>query len=152
MKKAITTLSFIIIIIMGCKREQTAVSPLPATSVKPSTTKLSLKINQLVKTDSLIDFDAAKGMTNVDKSITEPEYAKMRAATYRFYKNVKLVDGKYVYRGTGGGKSINLSDRVFTAFTNNLNDINKSIESQISKGQRIELPEVTDDYLNSLLK
>jgi hypothetical protein len=151
MKKSIIILSFIIFI-MSCKREQTAVSPLPLASLKPSTTKLSLKINQLVKTDSLIDFEVGKGIIKVDKPITEAEYAKMRAATYRFYKNVKLVDGKYVYRGSGGGQSIHLSDRVFSAFTKNLNDVNTSLEGELSKGQKIELPEVTDDYLNSLLK
>jgi hypothetical protein len=143
--------------VISCKRDQGAITPLPISNTKLSNTKLSstdfpVKVNQLLKTDTLIDFDVNRAVMNADKAIATSEYAKMRVATYRFYRHVKLIDGKYIYQGEGGSKAINLSERVFSAFTNNLNEINKAVSNQLAKGNKTVLPEVTDEYLNSLLK
>jgi len=153
MNKSTTILSILICVaIISCKRDQTAMTPLPISNVKSSNNDLSIKVNQLLKTDTLIDFDVNSAVIKADKPIATSEYAKMRVATYRFYRHVKLIDGIYIYQGKGGYKAINLSEHLFSAFTNNLNEINKAVSNAHAKGEKIELPEVTDEYLNSLLK
>jgi len=138
--------------VISCKREQTPLLPVPMSDTKSSMPNFSKKANQLLNSDTVIDFDASKSIIRADKPITESEYIKMRVATYRFYRHVKLIDGKYVYQGKGGAKALNLSERVFSAFTNNLDQLNKSFSNDLARGTKVELPEVTDEYLNSLLK
>ncbi|QXU39896.1 hypothetical protein [Pedobacter sp. D749] len=163
MNKSTTIFSILICVsVISCKRDQTAMTHSPISNVKYSNSDFPRKVSQLIKSDTLIDFDVNRAVTTADKPITASEYAKMRVATYRFYRHVKLIDGKYIYQGEGGSKAINLSERVFSAFTNNLNEINKAVsneqlakgktELQLTKDEKRELPEVTDEYLNSLLK
>ena len=79
-----------------------------------------------------------------------PELAKAKAATYRFYKNVSLKDGHYVV-DTKSAKELNISDDLFLLFSNNIKDMNKSVDSLKAKNVDMKLSPVTPDYLNSLL-
>ena len=77
--------------------------------------------------------------------------AKMKAAIYRFYSNVELKNGIYNCKLTSASE-INVSLDVYTALLNNLNEINAAIQKTKERGQSINVPDVNEAYLNSLLE
>jgi predicted HTH transcriptional regulator len=116
-----------------------------------STVNVSLRVKELVKNDDVIDVDVAK-ISDPSAKLSDEDYAKVRASIYRFYKNVKLQDGQYVYYGSTNPDTVKLSSRLLKAFTKNLNDMNNEIEKAKAKGKTIDLPPIDNHYLNSLLQ
>lgn len=101
-----------------------------------------------------IDVDAlVRGIITPDSRISgsEEDLAKMKAAVYRFYKQVSVKEGYYVC-GIKEGSEINVSQEVFSALLGNLNDMNRMIREVKDKGEAIEVQLPDDDYLNSLLR
>lgn len=80
----------------------------------------------------------------------KPELAKAKAAIYRFYKNVSIKDGHYVHH-LKSGKELNISEELFLLFSNNIKQMNRSIDSLRAKDIVVELPAADAKYLNSLL-
>ena len=74
-----------------------------------------------------------------------------KAAVYRFFQHVKLLDGIYVCDITSASE-IDLSPDIFDDLINNLEDINQVIRYNKEKGLPLEVPDVTEEYLNSLLQ
>ena len=113
-------------------------------------------VEQYVNENKYIDLDVVA----LSKEIASPKtrvsvdldkIAQMKAAIYRFYSHVKLVDGLYVCSLTDAAE-INVSTKVYDELNKNLNDINKTISEAKKNGQNIVVPEVNDKYLKSLLK
>jgi hypothetical protein len=50
------------------------------------------------------------------------------------------------------GADINVSDSVFTALSENLNDMNSYIKEAKAKGETVNMFEPDENYLNSLLE
>jgi len=115
-----------------------------------STANVSLRVKELVNSNTIIDVDIAR-VSSPSSNLSDEDYAEMKAAIYRFYKNVKLENGKYVYLGTDGAKGVKLSERVFDANMKSLNDMNKGVEAARLRGDSVSMPPVDDAYLNSLL-
>ena len=69
---------------------------------------------------------------------------KAKAAIYRFYSNVTVEDGQYVFK-IESGKQINISDRTFNELMDNLNKIRE-------RGESVNIQPVTEEYLSGLLK
>ncbi|WP_297057337.1 hypothetical protein [uncultured Duncaniella sp.] len=85
------------------------------------------------------------------EEISSDDVAKMKAAVYRFYKNVTVKDSCY-YCPVKNGSEINISDRVFSALSDNLQEMNDFIKKVKDRGEPVTIPEVDEEYLNSLLK
>lgn len=85
------------------------------------------------------------------EEISSDDVAKMKAAVYRFYKNVTVKDSCY-YSPVKNGSEINISDRVFSVLSDNLQEMNDFIKKVKDKGEPVTIPEVDEEYLNSLLK
>lgn len=105
-------------------------------------TYIDLDVMQLAKD---IAGQELKGLATADN------LAKMKAALYRFYRNVKLKDGQY-YCSLSKAADINVSEGVFEALLKNLKDMNTAIKKAREKGVKMDIPEVTEEYLYSLLK
>jgi hypothetical protein len=84
-------------------------------------------------------------------SVNEDDIAKMKTAIYRFYKNVSVKDGYYVC-SIQNGADINISESVFMALYENLNQMNAFIKEAKEKGEVVNVTEPNEKYLNSLLK
>ena len=76
---------------------------------------------------------------------------KAKAAIYRFYSNVTVEDGQYVFK-IESGKQINISDRTFNELMDNLNKMNSSIREIRERGESVNIQPVTEEYLSGLLK
>ena len=64
---------------------------------------------------------------------------------------MKLKDGQY-YCSLSKAADINVSEGVFKALLKNLEDMNIAIKKAKEKGVKMDIPEVTEEYLYSLLK
>ena len=108
------------------------------------------KTADLVATNEFIDAD----LTNLAKGkpLDAQNQFKAKAATYRFFSHVHLKDGLYVVSGINGGGSINISNAVYAALLKSLNQTNATIISLRSQGKRVDVPDISDKYLKSLLK
>ena len=94
--------------------------------------------------------DIAKSHTR-SASVNQEEQAKMKAALYRFYSHVELVDDTYVCNLTSA-EDINVSQGVYTALLNNLADMNNAILQAKNEGKELYIQDVNEAYLNSLLE
>lgn len=113
-------------------------------------------VKKYVDDNTYIDLD----VIGLAKEIASPstkvkvdldKVAKMKAAIYRFYSNVELKDGVYNCKITSASE-INVSLEVYTALLDNLNEINMVIQKAKKEGQSINVPDVDEAYLNSLLE
>lgn len=105
-------------------------------------TYIDLDVYQLVK-------DVASPKTRA--SVNIDQIAQMKAAIYRFYSHVQVVNGFYKC-SLKAASDINVSEGVYIALLNNLNDMNKNIQKAIDKGISFNVQEADEEYLNSLLK
>ncbi|MEZ3549126.1 MAG: hypothetical protein K1W02_00080 [Muribaculaceae bacterium] len=114
---------------------------------------------KLVENGEYIDLDvkalafevANGGTTQSTPEELKKNVAMMKAAIHRFYSKVEIIDGHYVVRAESG-KELNVSERVYEALSDNLNEMNTFIDNVKAKGEEIKIPEITSDYLNSLLE
>lgn len=103
---------------------------------------IDLDVYQLVK-------DVASPKTRA--TVNTDKIAQMKAAIYRFYSHVQVVNDFYKC-SLKAASDINVSEGVYTALLNNLNDMNKNIQKAIDKGISFNVREADEEYLNSLLK
>lgn len=112
-------------------------------------------VEKIVKSNSFIDIDindVAKQLATGTRAVNTNDLAMTKAAVYRFYSHVRLnADHQYECTLTSA-KDINVSQNVFDVLSKNLDDMNKFIKESAKSGQSVEVPKITEDYLNSLLK
>lgn len=112
-------------------------------------------VEKIVKSNSFIDIDindVAKQLATGTRAVNTNDLAMTKAAVYRFYSHVRLnADHQYECTLTSA-KDINVSQNVFDVLSKNLDDMNKFIKESSKSGQSVEVPKITEDYLNSLLK
>ncbi|MDE5836344.1 MAG: hypothetical protein K2H50_05005 [Paramuribaculum sp.] len=112
-------------------------------------------VQQYALSDTFIDVDAkafSEIITNPDSlsTVNSDDIAKMKAALYRFYKNVKLEDGIYIC-DIEDGKSINISESLFVTLKENLQKMNDGVKEAHEKGIEVVQSKPDSAYLNSLL-
>lgn len=113
-------------------------------------------VKKYVDENTFIDLDVmalAKEIASPDTqaAIDLDKVAQMKAAIYRFYSHVELEEGVYVCH-LSAASDINVSESVYKALLDNLNAMNSSIQKTKETGQEINVPEINEAYLNSLLK
>ena len=112
-------------------------------------------VQQYALSDTFIDVDAkalSEIITNPDSrsAVNSDDIAKMKAALYRFYKNVRLEDGIYIC-DIEDGKSINISESLFVTLKDNLQKMNDGVKEASEKGIEVVQSKPDSAYLNSLL-
>ena len=74
-----------------------------------------------------------------------------KAAVYRFQKHVSVIDGLYSC-SLKNGAEINISEELFKSMIDNLEEMNSFIKEYTEKGEKVNVIEPTEEYLESLLK
>lgn len=116
----------------------------------------------IVENNDFIDVDVAAVVKALQdqslkkrSSMLSDEYevssAKLRAAIYRFYSRVKIEDSHYV-TDLQSPDEINVSERVYKALIDNLNEMNEFLAKIKAEGSEVYVPEITEEYLQSLLE
>lgn len=151
MKKVIIALmSAVLIVVSGCSNNGAKATV--ASEDNTSTTS----VKEYVENNLFIDVDV-KDLVNtlsnpeINSSVNEVDLAKMKAAVYRFYSNVKIKDGYYVCN-VPDGAAINISEAVFTALKENLDEMNSALKEAKENGHEVKISEPDSVYLNSLLQ
>ena len=137
-KLSVLMMTIMTIFVLSCNKNDASQSQ----SVK--------KAADLVASNEYIDAD----LTNVAKGkpLAAEEQVKAKAATYRFFSHVHLKNGLYVVSDLHDAGSINISSSVYSTLLNSLNQTNATILSLRAQGKRVDVPEISDKYLRSLLK
>ena len=108
----------------------------------------------LVENNDYIDVD--KDALNFSEMIGNDDVAsvegnKIKAAYYRFFRHVKLEDGRYVC-DVEDAKDLNISPRLFNALLKEIEQVNIEIENAEKENVPITIPELNEEYLQSLLE
>lgn len=110
--------------------------------------KSTIPARQYVENNQFIDVKLREPVHT--QSFTDTDLAKLKAAVYRFYKSVKLENGKYV-SNVKNGKEINISEELYKALSNDLENTNKGIEKSKLNSEQIKTFVMTPQHLDSLL-
>lgn len=89
--------------------------------------------------------------TSSRSSDNTDDLCRMKAALHRFYSHVKIEGGKYEC-SLKNAQEINISETLFSILKKNLEEGNAWIEKCRKEGKKIVFPEISDEYLNSLLE
>ena len=115
------------------------------------------KVKKYLDNDTFLDVDVQallkqKCIPSSRSTLNEKDaLCKMKAAIYRFYSHVKIKDGKYSCSLTNA-REINISNQLFSTLRQNLESGNVWIEKCKKEGKEIVIPEINEEYLNSLLQ
>ncbi len=114
-------------------------------------------VKSYVDSDEIIDVDLTSLTIYLDNSRSKSvdrntrEIAKAKAALYRFYKNVEVVDGYFVCH-VDKASDAKLSKRTFNLLYNSLKEMNKSLKKDYEKGVDVVITAPDERYLKSLLE
>ena len=138
-------------LLLSCQSEKTSLfKDLGAVKTEVST------VRQYVDDSTFIDVDVTAlaqdlASTHSENRVDVDKVAKMKAALYRFYSHVNLVDGVYEC-DLSSAAEIHVSSDVFNVLKTNLEDMNAAIAKAKKEGKEIHVSQIDQDYLNNLLK
>lgn len=78
------------------------------------------------------------------------QLTKSKAAVYRFFKHVKIVDGKFE-TDLKSGDQIHVSSAVYVLLKNNLYHMNKDASAMKKKGKAVQIVIPDSVYFEQLL-
>lgn len=144
-----------LIFLASCANSEKAPAPVADGVVLPIKPSSELVRGYALSDDYLdVDFAAVEKVilspSSRSEDVVEADFAKATAAVYRFYKHVSIKDSMYVW-DIKNGAEINISEDIFSALTNSFDEVNAAIKEWNAKGERVELPDITEEYLESLL-
>lgn len=119
----------------------------------PALTPVDTAVAYLAKSSAFISITPAY-FTNpqlLRQPIPKEDKDKLNAITYRVMKHVKLIDSQYVF-SVKNGKEIGISEDIYEIQRSNFEQANDWIRSETKKGIKLDLMQVTDTYLENLLR
>ncbi len=151
MRKAVTTLmSAILLLMTGCSNNGEKSAAVSENNTHAASVKEYVDNNAFIDVDveALVNIVANPDLRS---SVNKDDVAKMKAAVYRFYSNVKIEDGYYTCN-IPDGAAINISETVFSALKENLDEMNSAIKVARDEGREVKISEPDSTYLNSFLQ
>lgn len=134
------------------QKSNETVQQVSSIEAQPNLVKKYIDENSYIELDvSELAKEMEEAKINSSGSVDQDKIAQMKAALYRFYSNVELINDTYVCKLTSG-KDINVSADVYKALLDNLNDMNSAIQEAKKNGKEVVIPKVDKTYLESLLK
>lgn len=142
------TLIVATILMVSCQNKQEAGVPV-LNLASLAAIPLDKPIDSLAKGKAFIDVKLPPGARI--EELSKEDLGLLKAAAYRFFGQVKLVDNQYI-ANIKEGKEIEVSDAVVAAYLKAIASTNAFADSLKKEGQEIQLPAITDEYRNALLK
>lgn len=153
MKKLMTCIFVLsaFIVLSSCDSDSapTAIQKIATIKTEPTA------VEKIINNNSFIDIDhshISKQITMGTRAANAEDLAKAKAAICRFYSHVHLNEKKQYVCLINSAQEINVSQNVFDTLKKNLDETNSIIEQAFDSGNNIVVPEITTEYLNSLLK
>lgn len=110
---------------------------------------LDHSIDKLAKDTTFIDVILPPN-ARIDQ-LSQEELGLLKAAAYRFYQHVRLENNQYRV-DLKDPKVLHISEPVIKAYEQAISSTNHFADSMAKTGQAIQLPPVSEEYLNNLLK
>lgn len=110
---------------------------------------LDKPIDSLAKGSAFIDVKLPEGA--MIAALPQSDLALLKAAAYRFFTHVRLVDNQYVV-DLKDAEEIHVSSKIFSSYMQAIAETNAYADSLQQVGQEIRLPEVTAAYRDALLQ
>lgn len=155
MKTNIITILLLLATICNCSCQSDTehlLNGIASMNIKTNRTKEYIKNNTYINFDiRQLNKEISLSTSSRSNRIDTTNISMAKAAIYRFYKHVKVINYQYVC-DIKSGKVINVSDEIFNAFLSNMEEINKDIEKKREKGEEVIISIPDKDYLNSLLE
>lgn len=142
------TLIVATVLMVSCQNKQEAGVPV-LNLASLAAIPLDKPIDTLAKGKAFIDVKLPPGARI--EELSKEDLGLLKAAAYRFFGQVKLVDNQYI-ANIKEGKEIAVSDAVVAAYLKAIANTNAFADSLKNEGQEIQLPAITDEYRNALLK
>lgn len=142
------TLIVATVLMVSCQNKQEAGVPV-LNLASLAAIPLDKPIDSLAKGKAFIDVKLPPGARI--EELSKEDLGLLKAAAYRFFGQVKLVDNQYI-ANIKEGKEIEVSDAVVAAYLKAIASTNAFADSLKKEGQEIQLPAITDEYRNALLK
>lgn len=142
------TLIVATVLMVSCQNKQEAGVPV-LNLASLAAIPLNKPIDSLAKGKAFIDVKLPPGARI--EELSKEDLGLLKAAAYRFFGQVKLVDNQYI-ANIKEGKEIEVSDAVVAAYLKAIASTNAFADSLKKEGQEIQLPAITDEYRNALLK
>ncbi|MFD2905647.1 hypothetical protein [Sphingobacterium anhuiense] len=142
------TLIVATVLMVSCQNKQEAGVPV-LNLASLAAIPLDKPIDTLAKGKAFIDVKLPPGARI--EELSKEDLGLLKAAAYRFFGQVKLVDNQYI-ASIKEGKEIAVSDAVVVAYLKAIANTNAFADSLKKEGQEIQLPAITDEYRNALLK
>lgn len=142
------TLIVATVLMVSCQNKQEAGVPV-LNLASLAAIPLDNPIDTLAKGKAFIDVKLPPGARI--EELSKEDLGLLKAAAYRFFGQVKLVDNQYI-ANIKEGKEIAVSDAVVAAYLKAIANTNAFADSLKNEGQEIQLPAITDEYRNALLK
>lgn len=136
------------VLMVSCQNKQEAGVPV-LNLASLAAIPLEKPIDTLAKGKAFIDVKLPPGARI--EELSKEDLGLLKAAAYRFFGQVKLVDNQYITH-IKEGKEIEVSDAVVAAYLKAIASTNAFADSLKKEGQEIQLPAITDEYRNALLK
>lgn len=145
MRNIIYLLISSVFIVSGCgNRNETTSQISEDSSFTESSEIIANDIFIRANTDALTKSPSAYDLSSED-------LATAKAAIYRFYSHVKVVDGYYVCDAFSG-EELNMTEETFKLYLDDMNKTNESVRKLREEGKNVIMPEITDKMLESLLE
>jgi len=142
------TLIVATVLMVSCQNKQEAGVPV-LNLASLAAIPLDKPIDTLAKGKAFIDVKLPPGARI--EELSKEDLGLLKAAAYRFFGQVKLVDNQYI-ANIKEGKEIAVSDAVVAAYLKAIANTNAFADSLKKEGQEIQLPAITDEYRNALLE
>ncbi len=118
---------------------------------EPQSVEENLSARELVAANAYIDVPEYIEGKTWRYGCGSPADNKLRAATYRFLKHVKMENGKYVCDLTSG-EDINISPALFDGlYKEHVTDVNQWIDEVHERGNKAMVLEMKDEYFEAML-
>lgn len=78
--------------------------------------------------------------------------SKIKAATYRFSSSLSVVDKQMVLKSGTTAGTLKMSDDIFNRMKADIDQSNEFFRRQAEAGDSVQVPDISEEYLNSLLE
>lgn len=138
----------LLLIFTGCAKNQEQTEGTDFSQIKTE-----IPARQFIESKEFITVPFTQDdLKSVDISkISDEDGAKIKAALYRFYSNVKLTSSGTYRVSILSGEEIGISETLFSVFKANIDEINSVLTESEKEGVKYQTPEVSKEYLESLL-
>lgn len=129
-----------------------AVVAMASLSCNTSVSNERVQTNDCLSEETFALDSAGEYLNGFDAQVSSDDIIQIKLALYHFYQHVRLEEDGYYYCELSSGKEIGVSEGFFNELMLRLDDVNKQIKAYREQGIEVDVPDISEEYLSSLLE